>query len=82
MVLDKTPSYYLSQGTPAKIFHYNNKTKLILIVREPFERVLSHLAHFYGVNRPWSEYKDIVIDNVTELIKAQSVTIRVSTYSR
>ena len=82
IVVDKTPSYFPNEFVPDRIANYNNQTKLLLIVREPYERMLSHLAHFHGSDLTWTAYKDIVINNLTGLINDDALAVRLSHYSR
>ena len=60
MVLERTPRYYvhLSQKN---VHDFDPNMKLLLIVREPVDRMVSHLVHNYGY-RDWKFYKKVVLD--------------------
>ena len=79
VVLDKSPMYY-PFFTHSRIFKYDPNIKLLLLVREPFERLLSHLAHFRGGNKPWKYYEQFVFNNKTMKIKTEDAAVRFSSY--
>ena len=45
ITIDKSPSYFRNEDTPKRVFKLDKNMKLILIVRDPVLRVVSHFAH-------------------------------------
>ena len=44
-VYEKTPSYMTLKKTPARVFNFDHKLKLIAILCDPVKRALSHFLH-------------------------------------
>jgi len=44
--MEKTPGYFHTPGVPKKLWEMNNKTKLILIIRNPVDRMISDYNQF------------------------------------
>lgn len=79
IVLDKSPMYYAYHSND-RIFEYDPNIKLVLSVREPFERLLSHLAHFRGSNKAWKYYEHFVFDRKNMQIETKDKAVRLSNY--
>jgi len=45
ITIDKSPSYFRNEDAPNRVYNFNQSMKLILIVRDPVLRVVSHFAH-------------------------------------
>ena len=65
IVIEKSVDYLMDENTPARVFDFNPKMKLILAVRNPVERVLSdyamHKALFYNRNQTIDEVPEVRI---------------------
>ena len=47
ILLEKSPNYFKgSEFIPKKILDTNSKTEILLIIRDPFIRMVSHFLHF------------------------------------
>ena len=44
--MEKTPGYFHTKGVPERIWRTNNKTKLVLIIRNPVDRMISDYNQF------------------------------------
>lgn len=44
VTIEKTPSYFVTKETPERIKKMNNKTKIIIVVRDPVTRAISDYA--------------------------------------
>ncbi|KAI8110471.1 hypothetical protein M9435_002145 [Picochlorum sp. BPE23] len=44
--IDGTPSYFMSPSAPERIAKYSKDSKIILLLRDPYERALSHYAYW------------------------------------
>lgn len=42
MTIEKTPSYFVTEAVPERIFRMSNDTKLLVVVRDPVTRAVSH----------------------------------------
>lgn len=47
-IIDSTPAYFCDNNICDKIFEYNNESKLILIVRNPLDRIISAYNFYYS----------------------------------
>ncbi|CAL4172139.1 unnamed protein product, partial [Meganyctiphanes norvegica] len=45
ITLEKSPQYFTDKDAPHRIYKFNPKTKLILIVREPVTRLISQYSN-------------------------------------
>ena len=45
ITIEKTPSYFIEDLSPQRVFKLNPKMKLILVLRDPVERAVSHYVH-------------------------------------
>ena len=45
ITIEKSPGYFRNLEVPKRVFEMNPKIKLILIIREPVKRTISHYAH-------------------------------------
>jgi len=50
IAMEKTPGYFHESGVPLRIFQTNNATKLVLIVRNPVDRLVSDYNQFRSRN--------------------------------
>jgi [heparan sulfate]-glucosamine 3-sulfotransferase 5 len=51
ITVEKTPTYFRNKDVPIRIYKMNPKMKLILIIRNPVIRAISHYTHFLRSNR-------------------------------
>ena len=59
-------SYLLKEDSPLAIYELNPYMKLLLIVREPVERMMSQLIHaMYRYNMTWPNLARMVLDKST-----------------
>ncbi|GAB4300385.1 MAG: sulfotransferase domain-containing protein [Oscillatoriaceae cyanobacterium] len=60
---EASPFYLYSEKAPLKIFQYDPKMKMIVILRHPVERAYSNFLHFSrGGREPFSDF-NLAIDN-------------------
>ncbi|CAL4135133.1 unnamed protein product, partial [Meganyctiphanes norvegica] len=45
ITIEKTPHYFTSTEAPKRMFKYNSTIRLLLVVKDPVTRALSHYAH-------------------------------------
>ena len=68
--MEKTPGYFHTNGVPEKMWRTNNKTKLVLIVRNPVDRLVSDYNQFRYSN------SIILKDFLTSLTDLDPVILR------
>ena len=52
IALEKTPGYFHTPGVAKKLWETNNQTKLVLIIRNPVDRMISDYNQFRYDNIP------------------------------
>ena len=74
----------MTENAASEMYRLNKNMKLLLIVRDPVERMLSHLVHYTSLNT-WDTLEDRVIeysaDNET-VLKTDSRFMTVSDYAK
>nr|XP_033796309.1 heparan sulfate glucosamine 3-O-sulfotransferase 1-like [Geotrypetes seraphini] len=67
ITIEKTPGYFTSPQVPERIHDMNSSIKLLLILRDPTERVISDYTQVYynrlESHKPVQHFEDIVIKN-------------------
>ena len=53
ITIEKTPGYFRTVKAPKKVFKMNPSIKLILIVRNPVTRIVSHYTHLLTRNKSY-----------------------------
>ncbi|XP_003464403.1 heparan sulfate glucosamine 3-O-sulfotransferase 1 [Cavia porcellus] len=65
LTVEKTPAYFTSPQVPARVYHMNPAIRLLLIVRDPAERVLSDYTQvFYNhrqKHKPYPSIKEFLV---------------------
>lgn len=77
MVLERTPRYYV-RTVQDNVYDFKPSMKLILVVREPVDRTISHLVHNYGIHS-WNHYESIVF-NSDNTVKEEMKQVFMSQY--
>ena len=76
ITIDKSPSYFRNDKAPSRVFQLNPNMKLILILRDPVLRVISHFAHLKAEELKFFGKKGVTIE---EEIFDQNGQIRIKT---
>ncbi|KAG8435292.1 hypothetical protein GDO86_013299 [Hymenochirus boettgeri] len=67
ITIEKTPGYFTSLHAPKRIHDMNSSVKLLIILRDPTERVISDYTQVYynrlESHKPVQRFEDIVIKN-------------------
>ncbi|XP_032087479.1 heparan sulfate glucosamine 3-O-sulfotransferase 1 [Thamnophis elegans] len=67
ITIEKTPGYFTSPQAPERIHDMNSSIKLLLILRDPTERVISDYTQVYynrlENHKPVQPFEDVVIKN-------------------
>ena len=51
ILLEKTPSYLTVPWVAERLFHFNASLRLVLILLDPTQRLVSEYAHHIRINR-------------------------------
>ena len=78
MVMERTPSYY-ADLVQKKVYDFDKNMKLLLIVRDPVDRMISHLVNTYGL-RSWEFYKKKAMHAKTGLPNESHNAVYMSQY--
>ena len=83
ITIEKSPSYFVTPEVPQRIHDVSPTVKLLLIVRNPVDRVISDYAQLYNPNRSRNSklrtFDEVVLDDENHIDEMASV-IRVSCY--
>ena len=88
ITVEKTPYYFVDRKVPPRVKCFNPNIKLIVILKDPVERLLSDYVHekFHGIKlgRNLSEnlhsFEDLVIDKKTGEINTKYEPVKVGDY--
>lgn len=63
LTIEKTPAYFINKMAPMRIQAMNNNTKLLLVVRNPVNRLISHYAQRHSRKPNMSKFEVTVVKN-------------------
>ena len=66
MTLEKSPSYLRRAEVAKRVFNWNPKVKMIIIIRDPINRAISNYAHYLST-KLHLRYNSTVYDNASKL---------------
>ncbi|KAM4704434.1 heparan sulfate glucosamine 3-O-sulfotransferase 1-like [Rhinophrynus dorsalis] len=77
ITIEKTPGYFTSPHAPERIHDINSSVKLLIILRDPTERVISDYTQVYynrlESHKPVQPFEDMVIKNGALNIKYKAI---------
>ena len=82
ITMEKSPQYFIAAKTPGRIYEMNSLIKLIMIVREPISRMISHYDHLKAINP--EQVEDTLDDEILKPngeIDKSSIVIAISLYA-
>ena len=86
VTIEKTPAYFVEDSVPQRIHHMNSSIKLLLILRDPIDRVVSDYMQIHSTKlakgRHHESFDELVIDRETGQIDKTYKPIRRSIYHR
>ena len=82
IVVDKSPDYFQHTQSAKLIFKANNKTKLLLLLRDPVERLVSEYMQLVEKNPLLPPFEDWVIDVRTGQVNTKHPSVMVGAYSQ
>lgn len=84
LVIEKTPSYFVTPKVPQRVSNFSKTVKLLLIVRDPVVRVISHFTQIDSKKAykklPRPKIERIIFNNKDGTVKLGSNAIEVSQY--
>ena len=79
--LEKAPNYFVDENAPAKVAKLNPKMKIIVILRDPIERLLSDYHHdFIQNNEQTRSFGGAVFLDSTGKVNSSYPAVKTSTY--
>jgi len=65
--IDASTCYLSSPETPKQIFTYNPDSKIIILLRDPLKRAMSHYAMDVGLGRTLRSFENEILDDIEDL---------------
>ncbi|XP_019505414.1 PREDICTED: heparan sulfate glucosamine 3-O-sulfotransferase 2 isoform X2 [Hipposideros armiger] len=82
ITLEKTPSYFVTQDAPRRIFNMSRDTKLIVVVRDPVTRAISDYTQTLSKKPDIPTFEVLTFRNRTQgLVDASWGAIRIGLYA-
>ncbi|MGB3514431.1 MAG: tetratricopeptide repeat protein [Microcoleaceae cyanobacterium] len=69
---EASPSYFDSPDTPARLFHFFPKIKLIVLLRNPVDRAISNYYHEVRLNSESMSVEEVINSRLEKLTKVSS----------
>lgn len=79
--IEKSPTYYNVRGVPSRIKNMSPQTKLILVIRNPVDRLLSDYAHMVAKEQKTKSLDELLFpDSVLSLVDTSLSIVRLGMY--
>ena len=82
ITVEKSPDYFQHPNSASLIYNANPSTKLLLLLRDPVERLISQYMQLLEKNPSLPAFEDWVIDPISGNINVKQQSVLVSAYSR
>ena len=86
ITIEKTPNYFIDEITPERVYRLNKTMKLLIIFRDPTERVISDFTQLHenkvAKNKPTATFEELAIDPLTKNVRRSYNPIKRSLYHR
>lgn len=83
LTIEKTPSYFVTKGIPAKVYKMSKKTKLIVVFRDPVTRAISDYAQLVSRNPKVKSFEEMVfVNNRTKIIDTSWTIVKIGVYAQ
>ncbi|KAK3608276.1 hypothetical protein CHS0354_007307 [Potamilus streckersoni] len=81
LTIEKTPSYFVTNGVPEKVYKMSKKTKLIIVLRDPVTRAISDYAQLASRRPSVKTFEELAfIDNRTKIVDTSWPIIKIGIY--
>lgn len=80
LTMEKTPSYLVRDGVPARVRAMSSRVKLVLVLRDPTTRAVSDYAQASAKGRARRSFLHSVTDNRTGTVDRSKPLVRVGLY--
>ncbi|MGK7919850.1 MAG: tetratricopeptide repeat protein [Trichodesmium sp.] len=77
---EASPSYFDAPDTPARLFHFFPKIKLIVLLRNPVDRTISDYYHEVRSNAENMSVEEVINSRLEKLIKISSSFVKEKDY--
>ncbi|XP_012941433.1 heparan sulfate glucosamine 3-O-sulfotransferase 5 [Aplysia californica] len=82
ITVEKSPDYFQHPQSARLIYETNNCTKLLLLLRDPVERLISQYMQLVEKNPSLPAFEEWVIDPITGEVNVKHPSVMVSAYSQ
>ena len=86
IVIEKTPSYFVEDSVPERVYKMNTSIKLLVVLRNPTERTISDYTQIHsnklGKGKYHQSFEELVMDPLTGDIKKTYNAVRRSIYHK
>ncbi len=83
LTLEKTPSYFVTKGVPARMYNMSHDLKLIVVVRDPVTRAISDYTQTASKRSDVKPFEQMAfLDNTTGLVDTSWGAIRIGVYAK
>ena len=86
IVIEKTPSYFVNEDVPERVYQMNSSIKLLVVIRDPTERTISDYTQIHANKVDRGKYhesfEELVLDADTGDIRKRYNAVRRSIYHR
>ena len=86
IVIEKTPSYFVDEAVPERVYRMNSSIKLLVVLRDPTERTISDYTQIHsnkvGRGKYHETFEELVLDPETGDIRKGYNAVRRSIYHR
>ena len=83
ITMEKTPSYFVTKGVPARIYNMSKTVKLLVVVRDPVTRAISDWTQAASKRPNVKPFEEMAfLDNITGLVDTSWGAIRIGVYAK
>lgn len=83
LTMEKTPSYFITSGVPARVHKMNPNIKLLLVVRNPVTRAISDYTQAFSKKKDMKKFEELSFVNGSyELVDTNYGAIKIGVYAR
>jgi len=83
ITMEKTPSYFVTKGVPARVYNMSQDVKCLVVVRDPVTRAISDWTQAASKRSDIRPFEEMAfIDNFTGLVDTSWGAVRIGVYAK
>ncbi|CAH1729237.1 unnamed protein product [Chironomus riparius] len=83
LTMEKTPSYFITTGVPARVHKMNPNIKLLLVVRNPVTRAISDYTQAFSKKKDMKKFEELSFVNGSyQLVDTSYGAIKIGVYAK